>query len=188
MKKTLFITVICLVVVVWLWFNVFAPNKKESDSKKQQTIRSEQNTLIKQELINKYQPNIDWEKTVDYSYQLEERLVNNKLSFLQGFVEDIYINNNNYYIKFSPSLFTSLINDFKYVAELKCNEGVIDEIEKHDKSTFMDDYYLIAKIESVTKSTIALTSGDSIEIKTPNLFILKGECVNIRYIDSSETI
>lgn len=188
-KKSIIIFLIIAGVIAASYYFFFVDrktDKKQGAETKQEISESER---VAQELADKYQAATDWDEKLSYTLQAQERLLTGRPALFRGYVDDIFKRDGKNFIRFSSSFLSSA----DYVLELECAQQVVDKIfaQKPDDETslkFFDEYVVVANIQEVTKPVFALKgstlSEDEVEIdvKSSELFIAKGTCVDIAYL------
>lgn len=150
------------------------------------------NDLAIKKLTDTYQATTDWEKDYKFTIQLQENLVSGKpLLFNEAYLEDIFRNNDKDIVRFSiPYSYEN-----SYILELECNQEIIDKILKDqaDQDFYpYGGYAVVATIQEVSRQSPIEMSGSvylneddlSIDVESSDTFTLKGNCIDIAYLES----
>lgn len=136
----------------------------------------------------RYDAIIDWEKAFTdplsepFSIELQDTLVSARPIVIVGVVEDVVRHEGRSYLYLNDWNMTGAAIRFV----LECDAASISRIVK-TKERF-EDVGVIAKIDSVEKTQIALKSGgktsedtEPIELDSSSLFIARGKCLEILF-------
>jgi len=183
-----FLLVFC---ILFLSLSLLSCAKSYTQPNPQQVSKGD---TIAKELADKYQATTVWEENLDYTLQVQERLITGKPILFRCIVDDVFKHDGKTFIRFA-SLYLS---DVDYVLELECSQQVIDKVfsQEPDSRTYLkrfEEYAVVANIQEVSRPVFALKSwviaGDvendeyvDINIEPSSLFIAKGTCVDIVYI------
>jgi len=157
-----------------------------------------------------------YERNIVFTADLEKILVNsdNKPIIFVSQLVDIKKQNGKYFMQFQRDSFSGLLDYLsdsnstylEYLSEsnirfiLECDLSAFkNEFDKFDKENKSKDYYLdlgefvvVARIETVKKAFFKLVGSlisdeyAEIEIELPNIFIAKGYCLDLVYIENKK--
>jgi hypothetical protein len=175
--------------MLFLSLSLLSCAKPDTQPTPQQEQVSKSDTLAK-ELADKYQATTGWDENLDYTLQAQERLVTGKPILFRGTVDDVFKRDGKTFIRFASSYYSQV----DYVLELECSQQVIDKLfsKESDGSAYLkrfDEYAIVATIQEVSRPVFALkgyaysVEEVEIDIEASSLFIAKGTCVDIVYID-----
>ena len=194
MKKNIWLLIIGVVIVIGSSYVLLSADKqteKEEAIKKEEILKEA--SVIKN-LANKYQAIIiDEEEELIYTLQVQERFIVDKpVLFTGAYVDDIFNRDGKTFIRFSsPWVYYN-----EYLLELECNREIVDKILAQNGGNsfnyFDGEYVIVANIKEVFKPVFEIKgstiSEDEVEIDIDfsYLFIAKGICVDVIYINDNE--
>lgn len=202
-KKILVVlsTVIIIGVLGYIGYRYY--EKEALEGGETERIKSQEEMAIK-ELVEKYDTLTDWNKNIHYTIQLQDLLVNSdKPVLFTGPVDDIFIKDDQYYIRFiTGGLWSWEFSGSQVYFVLKCDASKVSEIMKEieSKKTENDlsiiypwgfgEYVVVAKIENVTKPILQISGYSGyeseeveLEYEPSSTFIATGICIDFVYID-----
>ncbi len=191
-KNKVFIGMIIAVFIIGGYYLLFMNKQtdKKEEAKQEEISKGD---IITKDLANKYQAVISDEEELTYTLQAQERFITGKPTlFTSAYVDDVFNRDGKTFIRFSPSWFSHN----NYVLELECNKDIVDKVlaQKggNDFFDFDGEYAVVANIQEITKPVFALKgsalSEDEVEIDiaSSKLFIVKGVCVDVAYINDEK--
>jgi len=158
-------------------------NKKNIRSELIKEQKDKTDILLK-ELSLKYNANIDWNKDIDYTLELQNKLVTANPIIFTGYIDDIFNKNEIPFVKLSNN---------NYIFEISCNKNKIEELLNNKK--VRNKYVVVANIKEVIRPFFKLGSYLTNEVKegqepiieidnySSDKFIIQGACVDIVKID-----
>lgn len=188
-KKTIWFLLIGAVVVGGYYLLFVNKQTDKKEGAKQEEISK--GDIIAKELANKYQAITGGEEELTYTLQAQERFITGKpILFTNAYIDDVFNRDGKTFIRFSSSWFYHN----NYVLELECNKDIVDRVlaQKggNDFFDFDGEYAVVANIQEITKPVFALKgsalSEDEVEIDIAGskLFIARGVCVDVAYINN----
>ena len=179
----------CIIIVGY--FLLFTDKQIRDDDVAEKEEISKEDIIIK-DLANKHQVIIiKKEEELIYTLQAQERFIVDKpILFSDAYVDDIFNRDGKTFIRFSsPWIYYN-----EYLLELECNREIVDKILlQKGGNSFIDfdgKYVVVANIKEITRPVFALKgsslSEDEVEINidSSELFIAKGICIDVAYIDN----
>jgi len=187
-KIVWFLIIIAVIVGAYYFFLVRKKSDKKMEEAKQEEISK--SDLIIKELADKYQAITGGEEEeLTYTIQAQERFITDKPTlFINVYVDDVFNRDGKTFIRFWSAWFSHN----NYVLELECNKKIVDKIlaqKREDDLMYLFDgeYAVVANIKEVTKSEKLELEGyigdDDINIDSSDVFIAKGVCVDVVYIN-----
>lgn len=190
MKKDrkIIISLIIVAILVGGYYFFFAKKQAEMQQPAKQEVSK--GDLVIKGFVDKYQATIGDEIELAYTIQAQKRFITGKPTlFTSADVDDIFERNGKTFIRFSSSWLTNN----NYSLELECNGELVDKIlrqkENDPNFDFYGSYAVVANIQEVSNPVFALSgtalSEDEVEIdiSSSDLFIAKGVCIDIAYIE-----
>ncbi len=187
-KKAIWFPVIITTIVGGYYF-LFAHKQidKKEEAKQEEISKSD---LIIKELADKYQAVTGGEEEeLTYTIQAQERFITDKPTlFTNVYVDDVFNRDEKTFIRFWSAWFSHN----NYVLELECNKEIVDKILAQKRGEdimylFDGEYAVVANIKEVTKTERLELEGyigdNDINISSSDVFIAKGVCVDIAYIN-----
>lgn len=208
MNQKIKIIVVLLIIGAVAYFG-YHYYKKETPEEGEEVQKTEsQKEIVIRELAEKYDALIGWNKDIYYTIQLQDLLVNSgKPVLFTGSVDDVFVEDGQYYIRFRTGGILSWETSEKQVYfVLKCDASKASEIMKkeaknregEDDLTVLyiygslggfDDYVVVAEIENVTKPILQISGysgyeGGEVELEyePSGTFIARGTCIDFVYV------
>ncbi len=196
MKEKIKKIVVLLIIGAVFYFG-YQYYKKETPREGEEAQKTEsQKEIVIRELTEKYDALIDWNKDIYYTIQLQNLLVDSdKPVLFTADVDDIFIKDNQYYVRFiTPAFWDWTFSESEVYFVLKCDSNKATELlsnEEAKDNLFSDNYYIvIAQIESVTKPILRITGYSGyeseeveLEYEPSSVFIATGNCIDFVYIE-----
>jgi hypothetical protein len=186
-KIILFITFVAIFVGGYYFF--FA-NKQAGVQQVAKPEVVSNGDLVVKKIADKYQAAVGGEEELTYTIQAQKRFITDKPTlFTDAYVDDIFERDGKTFIRFSSSWFAHN----NYVLELECNDEMVDKIlgQKGGNHDFDGSYAVVASIQEVSKPARFELQGSlydenkdiEIYINSSEVFIAKGTCIDIAYIE-----
>ncbi len=196
MKEKIKIIVVLLIIGAVFYFG-YQYYKKETprEGEEIQKIESQREIVIRN-LTEKYDALAGWNKDIYYTIQLQNLLVDSdKLVLFTADVDDIFIKDDQYYVRFiTPEFWGWTASESEVYFVLKCDLDKAIELlsnKEAEDNLFSDNYYVvIAQIESVTKPMLQITGFSGyeseeveLEYEPSSVFVATGNFIDFIYIE-----
>lgn len=203
-KKILIGLLIIIIIGLGGYFGYWHYTKETSEKSEGAEKTESQKEIVIKELAEKYNALTDWNKNIHYTIQLQDLLVNSdKPVLFTGSVDDIFIKDGQYYIRFiTGGLWSWEFSGSQVYFVLKCDLNkvsvVIDRITKSDTDLhflrlFSENYVVVAEIENVTKPILQISGYSEyeseeveLEYEPSSTFIVTGTCIDFVYIEEDD--
>ena len=181
------IIIVLIIGAIGYYFN-YGQTQEVQDTSYQEEIS--ESDLITSKLAKKYQAMTDWEEEIDYTIDAQKILSSGKTVLFTGQIDDVLIRDEKSYIRLS----SSWISNTDYIAEFECDSKIINKFLDYQANNetykYVDEYGVVAVVDKVVKPTLALRSEimdedySDITFEYPDIFIVKGVCLDIEFISS----
>ncbi len=187
--KNVVLYLIFVAIVVGGYFIFFSNENSQEEQKAEKIEEVDERDMLANELAQKYNAVIDWQENLDYTLEVQERIVIDRPVLFQGYVDDIFSRNDQIFVRF----FSSFWSPADFILELECSRPIVDKIlaQKENFLGYFDEYAIVANIQDVAKPFFALKGSAlwqgedevEIDIEPSKLFTARGVCIDIVYMD-----
>lgn len=187
-----------ILVSIAYWFVSSIISDRRVEEEKQELKDEKQLQIEKSitDIVTKYNAVTDWKdknsfslSEPTYTVEVEDALVRTDDRPIKFFaaVEDVVKEANRYSVYFHNWIDVLLSADIHFV--LDCTPDQVNEIMLNPRALFESNYVVIAKVSEIKKVKLKVTTStenDDFTIEPSNVFIAKGQCLDLLFVGDYE--
>jgi len=173
-------------------------DKKVQNQNEYDQVKLQREKVVS-DLAKKYNALIDWDKDkIIYTVQLQQSFLNDKPVLAVGYVDDVYIKDDQFYVRFANSMSVEELKNYGIVLRpeinfiLRCDSVQVSRVFSNLQGNSYPEfnkpmYAFVALIGDVTKPVLKIdgsVSDNTVELsyEPPQTFIATGDCIDLVYV------